>query len=120
MKKSENIISKWNLCSAGLFSGFGSVLSSLPFFVQYQRLVIKIYRWFLLSHPKSERKIMIDVIPSEKGRKKLLKAKLAAKKRREKEKRDSKIDEREVDPVKEAKESGEKILFREISGSRRL
>ena len=63
---------------------------------------------------------MIDVIPSEKGRKKLLKAKLAAKKRREKEKRDSKIDEREVDPVKEAKESGEKILFSEISGSRRL
>ena len=51
---------------------------------------------------------MIDVIPSEKGRKKLLKAKLAAKKRRDKEKLDSKIDEREVDPVKEAKENEEK------------
>lgn len=28
---------------------------------------------------------MIDIVPSEKGRKKLLKAKMAAKKRREKE-----------------------------------
>ena len=63
---------------------------------------------------------MIDVIPSEKGRKKLLKAKLAAKKRREKEKLDSKIDEREVDPVKEAKENEENnfVFTREISDSR--
>ena len=44
-------------------------------------------------------------MPSEKGRAKLLKAKIAAKKRREKERKDDRLDEREVDPVKEAKAS---------------
>ena len=74
---------------------------------------------------------MIDIVPSEKGRKKLLKAKMAAKKRREKENKarfchifvhvksfgilsywpcltllkESRQEDREVDPVKEVENS---------------
>ena len=55
--------------------------------------------------PKRKEKVMIDIMPSEKGRAKLLKAKTAAKKRREKERKDDRLEEREVDPVKEAKAS---------------